>query len=205
MDKLRFTPDRIFVESEDHVLELGYWHAGLVRVRSPKTEYGAARNDVPARPLLMADGRPILYLGRGEQEVLQSVHYAIRTVAAPFLHCQWLALEAMRHVEGFTDFLRQELAGGGPNFVLCCWQVGKAHSIGPVRRLAMAIQMMRRPRAALLAELSNLPEVDAAVVRLLAKAAPENVGPGLLVRLVGLAGNPAARLWGEARRGGPPL
>lgn len=193
MDKLRFTPDRIFIESDDHVLELAYWHAGLGRIRRSKAEYGVARYEVPARPLLMADGRPCWHLGQGEIEVLQSIPFALRAVAAPFLSCQWLALEAMRHVDGFTDFLRQELAGNGPNFVLCCWLVGKAHSIGPVRRLAMAIQMMRRPRAALLAELSNLPEVDAAVVRLLAKAVPENVGLGLLVRMVGLAGNPAAR------------
>ena len=193
MGRLRFTPDSIIETRPEGVLELGRWHAGLSRTWRANEPFAPTRAQVPSDPLLMPDGRFRPYAPDAEREILSDIPFAIRAVAAPFGDAQWLALEGMRHVDGFADFLRQELAGAGPNFVTCCWVVAQARWAGRARRLELAVRMMHTPRAALLTELTDITGIDDVVVRLLSRAAPGEACERLLLCLTGLAATPEGR------------
>lgn len=182
-------------------LHLADWRGGLGRVLRAEGAYPLASADVPGQPLLDAHGRPLATLPDAERAVLESVPEEIRCLAAPCGRFQWIALEAMRHVPGFSDFLRQEAAGAGHGFVLACWAVSGARVRGRIERLAMAARAMVEPRARTLADLAGLAEIDVAVVRLLARVSAEEVDYPLVVALARLCGEPIARraLWESPR------
>jgi hypothetical protein len=160
-------------------------------------EYPLSCVDVPGHPLLDGQGCPLASLPEAEQAVLNSVPEDIRRLAAPCGRFQWLALEAMRHADGFADFLRQEAQGAGHGFVLACWALSGARVRGRGDRLALTRRVMTEPRAELIADLAGLAQPDPAIVRLLERVPAEEIDYPLVVALSRLCGDPSARraLW----------
>jgi len=58
---------------------------------------------------------------RAFQHWLLDVPASCRALAGVCGKRHYLALEAMRHVEDFEDFLAQEATAAGMSFVLACW------------------------------------------------------------------------------------
>lgn len=181
----------------DGTLLLADWSAGLGRTLRADGAYPLSCVDVPGHPLLDGGGRPLAGLPEPERQVLSGVPEDIRRLAAPCGRFQWLALEAMRHVPGFSAFLRQEAEGAGYGFVLACWALSGARVRGRGDRLALAQRAMTEPRAALLADLAGLAYPDAALVRLLERVPAEEIDYPLVVALSRLCGDTCARraLW----------
>lgn len=181
------------LEVRGGTLLLADWRAGLERTLRGDGPYPLSCADVPGRPMLDREGRPLPDLPEAERAVLATVPGEIRRLAAPYGRFQWMALEAMRHAPGGFAFLRQEAEGAGPGFVLACWGLSGARVRGRGERLALARRAMTEPRAELLADLAGLARPDAAIVRLLARVPAEDIDYPLVVALSRLCGEPSAR------------
>ncbi|WP_337998272.1 HIRAN domain-containing protein [Oleispirillum naphthae] len=185
------------LEVRDGTLLLADWQAGLGRTLRADGPYPLSCADVPGHPLLDGQGRPLAGLPDAERAVLETVPEDIRRLAAPCGRFQWPALEAMRHADGFADFLRQEAFGAGYGFVLACWALSGVRVRGRGDRLSLARRAMEDPRAELLADLAGLALPDAAIVRLLERVPAAEIDYPLVVALSRLCGEQSARrvLW----------
>lgn len=92
----------------------------------------------------------------------------VRKIAGGFRTCQWLALDAMRYVPGFIDFLEQESKGIGLNYVIACWTLAKADSLSAGDRKELNKKIISLKRKWLLANLADAP-VDNIFVKSLAR------------------------------------
>jgi len=61
----------------------------------------------------------------------------VRTVAGQCRTLQYFALEAMRHVSGFEQFLQQELRHVGMAYVFAVWQLARMEQLPYVMRLTV--------------------------------------------------------------------
>jgi hypothetical protein len=170
------------------------WSRGFQRWRLGSGDYDARCADVSDATWLTPAGEPLTHLPPPYQRLLGGIPRRERQLAAACDPWQWLALEAMRHVPGFTAFVAQEAAGAGLGYLAACWHLADISRRTPADRLALSARLMERPRAEMLAELSGLPELDAACARLIGRAPPADVTPGFIADLVGLVcHSPAAR------------
>ena len=90
--------------------------------------------------------------------ILESIPEKIRKLAAPFKDDQWLALDAMRHLEGFDDFVEMELAGAGTNFIQSCWELTDTRrNRSLMERQDLNRRIFSMKRTDLIAKLSDIP------------------------------------------------
>ncbi len=89
--------------------------------------------------------------------LLAAIPESIRLIAGRFPKLQYLALEGMRHIPGFDDFLKQEIDHVGLSYVIGVWRLAAADTLPFVMRLALAETMMHNTRIDTLESLFDLP------------------------------------------------
>lgn len=158
MLRYRYQPDGSVVE-EGHNRRIMQrpWSEGFARrVLAAANGASLSRPDVPDWRLLRPDADMPKEVG-DLRWFLIDVPWRVRRLAGHLPRHQWLALEAMRHVAGFDDFLEQEIGAAGVGFVLACWELAETPRRAQCDRLALARAMMAEPRAALLSRLADVP------------------------------------------------
>lgn len=162
------------------------WEDGFARVLLPDSPYGVARGSAGIWDVLDPAGDPRPGLGVLEP-FLAGIPRPYRRLAGRLPRCQWLALEAMRHVPGFALFLHQERTGCGLGFVLAAWQLALADLLPFHDRLALARAMMHEPRGALLTRLLDAPVHDRHV-RAICRVPVAELSDRAILDIIGLMG-----------------
>jgi len=126
------------------------------------------------------------------QELLLTIPENIRVLASRCGKYHYLALEAMRHVPEFTEFLEQEVNGAGMSYVLAVWALGKAVKQPRIFRLELAQRMMTLSRIRMLETLTDAP-CSHALLRLLAKLPPDEIKLDVVWTAMDAMARPAMR------------
>ncbi len=169
------------------------WQQGFGCRSTPPGQYPAWRPFTPALRILGPDAAPLPECPAAYRDLYYEIPYPYRRLAEPYLNCQWLALEAMRHIEGFPAFLAQEQATIGPNFMLAVWTCTRAAQRAPGERLRLASRAMAEPRVELLAHLLGQADFDAYCLRVILALEPAQVDPDFIASLLGLLALPDMR------------
>ncbi|CAK0768461.1 putative HIRAN domain-containing protein [Gammaproteobacteria bacterium] len=117
------------------------------------------------------------------RDLLLTIPESIRRLAAPWGRFQYTALEAMRNVPGFDDFLEQEQNGVGYSFVQAVWQLAEVQGLPRLFRTELACKMMIVPRIDLLESLVEVP-IPSSFFKLIRRLTPEKPSRDLLWRLI---------------------
>lgn len=168
------------------------WSRGFQRWRTGSGDYDPRCAEVSEATWLTPAGEPLAHLPPPYQRLLGDIPRRERQLAAACTPWQWLALEAMRRVDGFTAFVAQEMAGAGLGYLLACWHLADISRRSAADRLALSARLIERPRAEMLADLSGLPGFDSGCVRLLGKVPIGDLSRPFITDLVGLVTASAA-------------
>jgi len=136
------------------------------------------------------DGLPVKLLPF--QELLQSIPEHVRVLVSQCERDHYLALEAMRHVPGFSEFLEQELQGLGMSYLLTVWGLGRARKQPRIFRLELAERMITLPRDKMLETLTDEP-CSHALFRLIEKLPITDLNPDAIWMAVDALARPAMR------------
>lgn len=164
-------------------LECSSWADGL----AARLEHapGRWRPWAPNWMLLNRDGSAT---DAGASAFVDAIPAGIRAQAAQFPQRQWLALDALRHVPGFADFLAQEVGTSGLSFVLLCWEASHAQYRPSTERHGLARAIMMDRRASVLRRLTDAPFSERHV-RLLSRVPLNEVDKDLVWDLLDAAGD----------------
>jgi len=177
----------------NHVIRQQGWEAGFRRRIHGGKPYTPVVENAPEQLLFDALGEPLAELPEIVSAFYAGLPASVRRLAGPYRQHQWLALEAMRHVPGFQDFLRQEAETVGPNFALAVWEMSEAGIRSRPERLRIAQDIVTQPRVSLLRNLSGLEQFDDTSLRILMRAPPDDMTVEFVGNLVGLLTCDAAR------------
>lgn len=116
------------------------------------------------------------------EQYVDSIPPKIARLAGKFERHQWLALEAMRYVPGFTRFVRQELETADLGFIVACWELAETQNRPSHDRLQLARDIVTWKRAELLTRLTDLP-FTRTIARLLQRSPDWSVTRGYVLDL----------------------
>ncbi|WP_198246346.1 HIRAN domain-containing protein [methane-oxidizing endosymbiont of Gigantopelta aegis] len=122
--------------------------------------------------------------------LIAAIPKPVRAIAGQCRSLQYFALEAMRHVSGFEQFLQQELQHVGLAYVCAVWQLARMEQLPYVMRLMVYQRMMSESRRSILESLFELP-VSKSLLKSLYKLPPEDITCDSLWHLYDLFEQPA--------------
>ena len=122
--------------------------------------------------------------------LIAAIPKPVRAIAGQCRSLQYFALEAMRHVSGFEQFLQQELQHVGLAYVFSVWQLARMAQLPYVMRLMVYQRMMSESRRSVLESLFELP-VSKSLLKNLYKLPPDGITCDSLWHLYDLFAQPA--------------
>jgi hypothetical protein len=196
------TGDCIIIDRNPTFYKISSWKQGI---RFWRNEGAGFRPWLPLGQVLDQKGNPVIYPDQyddqldpigmeddvtGELEpILKRIPEKIRKLAVPFRANQWLALDAMCHLEGFSSFIEMELSGIGSSFILACWELAGARRRSLAERRDLNRRIMTIKRNSLISLLTDMP-CGTGFVRALPKLEGESISREVLLNLLDCVQNP---------------
>lgn len=113
------------------------------------------------------------------KKFISSVPVKFRKQIAPLGKYQWLALEAIRYVTHFDDFLEKESQYNNYNYIVSVWTISMAYNLPFEKRLTLNNELIHQERIAFLSSLLDLP-CEKRLLTLLNKFVVEDIDPELI-------------------------